>query len=222
MLDYQTKGYSRFGASMGRTSNLGTDSSAVLQLRPVPIDAGGYDPGGAYWGTPSNLYHVTDGEGGDFYTRAKSAEEVRAVFPRASWADNPAEATEEDLADMVLAYAEAALWSSTGEDETPLDENYTEADISEECRAEMRADCERFAKENAVALRNVIGARARAGGKECSWSSVGHDFWLTRNGHGCGFWDGDYPEPEDKALTDASKGFGEVYLYVGDDGKIYG
>jgi len=35
-------------------------------------------------------------------------------------------------------------------------------------------------------------------------AQAGHDFWLTRNGHGAGFWDGDWPETGD-ALTEASK-----------------
>ena len=43
----------------------------------------------------------------------------------------------------------------------------------------------------------------------------------SREGHGCGFWDGDWPITGD-ILTKASEAYGEMYLYVGDDGKIYG
>jgi hypothetical protein len=50
---------------------------------------------------------------------------------------------------------------------------------------------------------------------------AGHDFWLTRNGHGAGFWDGDWPEPLATVLTDAAHAFGELSPYVGDDGLIY-
>lgn len=50
---------------------------------------------------------------------------------------------------------------------------------------------------------------------------AGHDFWLTRNGHGAGFWDGDWPEPHASILTEASKTFGETDLYIGDDGKVH-
>ncbi|QNP78372.1 hypothetical protein [Agrobacterium tumefaciens] len=50
---------------------------------------------------------------------------------------------------------------------------------------------------------------------------AGHDFWLTRCGHGAGFWDGDWPEPAASVLTTASEEFGNVDLYVGDDGQIY-
>jgi hypothetical protein len=50
---------------------------------------------------------------------------------------------------------------------------------------------------------------------------AGHDFWLTRCGHGAGFWDGDWPEPQATILDEAAKRFGNVDLYVGDDGAIY-
>ncbi len=52
---------------------------------------------------------------------------------------------------------------------------------------------------------------------------AGHDFWLTRCGHvGAGFWDGDWPQDVSDRLTEASEKFGDVDLYVGDDGMIYG
>ena len=49
---------------------------------------------------------------------------------------------------------------------------------------------------------------------------LGHDFWLTRNGHGAGFWDRGLGELGQK-LTEATKTFGTSDLYIGDDGKIY-
>ena len=49
---------------------------------------------------------------------------------------------------------------------------------------------------------------------------AGHDFWFTGCGHGCGFWDGDWPEAGNR-LTEACKKYPEVGLYVGDDGLIY-
>lgn len=46
-------------------------------------------------------------------------------------------------------------------------------------------------------------------------------FWLTRNRHGAGFWDGKLSLEAGKYLTDMSHPYGEVNPYVGDDGKIY-
>jgi hypothetical protein len=40
---------------------------------------------------------------------------------------------------------------------------------------------------------------------------AGRDFWYTRNGHGCGFWDGDWAEPAATILSAAAETFGEVY-----------
>jgi hypothetical protein len=48
----------------------------------------------------------------------------------------------------------------------------------------------------------------------------GHDFWLTRNRHGAGFWDRGYGEAG-KQITEVCRKFGEVNVYLGDDGKIY-
>lgn len=45
-------------------------------------------------------------------------------------------------------------------------------------------------------------------------------FWLTRNRHGAGFWDGDYREPEATRLTEAARRFGERILMLCDDGTI--
>ena len=53
---------------------------------------------------------------------------------------------------------------------------------------------------------------------------AGHDLFLTRCGHGCGFWsrEEEYTTEENEvALTQAAEEMGEVWFYVGDDGKIY-
>lgn len=109
-------------------------------------------------------------------------------------------------------YIGTALWSSNDEsDESggdPLDENYGVDDIAPETLKKMVKDAEKFQEDNWEFYEDD--------------EQAGHDFWLTRNGHGAGFWDGDYPEPEATKLTKASKKFGEYDLYVGDDGQIYG
>lgn len=50
---------------------------------------------------------------------------------------------------------------------------------------------------------------------------AGHDFWLTRGGHGCGYWDGNWAEPAAALLTAGSKLFPDAALYMGDDGYVY-
>lgn len=119
------------------------------------------------------------------------------------------------LDDFTRAYIEAALWSSTLEP----DQNYGIDDLAPETLARMIADCKRFQRENIehIAWDNLKYFPHRYSTHE----KAGHDFWLTRNGHGCGFWDGNWNEPAASILDKASKRFSQVDLYVGDDGKVY-
>lgn len=124
------------------------------------------------------------------------------------------------LNEFIIGYTTCALWSSSGVDDDCeyLDEKYDSNDIAPEALKEMEADCAKFIAENETALGDYA---EKIGTNEYTVSEkAGHDFWLTRNGHGAGFWDRGIGEVGDK-LTEASKGFGEVGLYVGDDGKIY-
>lgn len=103
-------------------------------------------------------------------------------------------------------YLVAALWSST-DDETPLDDNYSISDISKETLSKLKTIANSFYQEAYEMIKNDV-------------DQAGHDFWLTQNGHGAGFWDGDWKEHGD-ALTVLAKKHKEVDLYVGDDGKLY-
>ncbi len=49
---------------------------------------------------------------------------------------------------------------------------------------------------------------------------AGHNFALTRNGHGTGFWDRGMGEAG-KRLTEACRPYGEANLHEGDDGTLY-
>src|ERR1700723_1133113 len=85
------------------------------------------------------------------------------------------------------AYLVCALWSSTDDDGNPLDDNRDCDDFAPEALAEMRNDCDAFCEAESDDL-----ARYAAELPRTEWSQdarAGHDFWLTRNGHGAGFWD---------------------------------
>lgn len=124
------------------------------------------------------------------------------------------------LDDFTRAYIECALWSSVDDECEPLDANYDESDIAPETLAAMIADCERFQNDNADFIDDDSCLRSNE-----EWNAsqlAGHDFWLTRNGHGTGFWDsGRWREPAASKLTKSADRFREVELYVGDDGLIY-
>jgi hypothetical protein len=116
------------------------------------------------------------------------------------------------------AYIVCALWSSTDNaDESggsPLDDKYTMADIDPTTLAIMISDCEDFQTANAELLAQAAEEHGY------TLEQAGHDFWLTRNRHGAGFWDRGLGEIG-KRLTDMAHPYGEVDLYVGDDDKIY-
>src|SRR5882724_4374560 len=115
--------------------------------------------------------------------------------------------------EFTRGFLETALWSSTDDSDdsggVPLDKNYSIDDFDPTTLAGLTEDCQRFQEENAADLADFDDAEN------------GHNFWLTRCGHGAGFWDGDYPEPQASRLTEASEAFGNVDLYIGDDGVLY-
>jgi len=116
--------------------------------------------------------------------------------------------------EILNGYLEAALWSSGEEFD-----GYSISDIDESSINSAREDIKKFLSDlkNAGLLDNLMS--------EMNPSGVGHDFWLTRNGHGAGFWDRDLGEVNGKdlgdAVTEVCKTFGEKWPYVGDDKKIY-
>lgn len=114
---------------------------------------------------------------------------------------------------FATAYILCALW--TFDENAPSGPFETSGRFQElfpkidgESLSKMIADCAAFQK-----LADLEGYPIK---------NAGHDFWLTRNGHGCGFWENDFgTEDQCARLTALSKTFRECDLYYGDDGKIY-
>jgi len=50
---------------------------------------------------------------------------------------------------------------------------------------------------------------------------LGHDIWLSRNGHGAGFFDRGYDDKIEKILMDSAHKIGSADIYLGDDGLLY-
>jgi hypothetical protein len=68
----------RYGAPLGRRGNGRPDDCAKLYLRHVPLDAGGYDRGGAYWGHGARLYWAASDDGFEAYLRASTRDAAKA------------------------------------------------------------------------------------------------------------------------------------------------
>ncbi len=130
------------------------------------------------------------------------------------------------LQSMILGFLECALWTehdeSTESGGEPFDSNYGFEDLAPDTIHAACIDCAEFPAlceaENVADFGRLI--RRPSGDPD---SSAGHDFLLTRNGHGAGFWDGDWSDENSAAdkLTEAAQSFGTFGLYLGDDGLIY-
>lgn len=103
-------------------------------------------------------------------------------------------------------------------------------DLHADALASMRADVESFLSspdfddttdEQVAAHERALEVWSTTLGVE----QIGHDLWLTRNGHGAGFWDRFGGEQEGarvgRYLTEQARPYGESYLYIGDDGKVH-
>ena len=114
------------------------------------------------------------------------------------------------------AYVAALLWSSQN-DENETEQYFDEiangfGDFNAAAQEQIEKDCKRFLERSKGLFKN----------KDCE--QAGHDFALTRNGHGAGFWD--RPEMYGKAnadkLTDIAESFSEVYLFWNEDSQKVG
>lgn len=88
------------------------------------------------------------------------------------------------------------------------------ADLAPDTLAAIIADCATF-QADAAALLDT----ATTGPLDYDMEQAGRDFWFTRCGHGCGFWDRRLGEVGD-TLSDLARAAGEVDAYIGDDGKV--
>lgn len=104
--------------------------------------------------------------------------------------------------DMLPHYLECASWADMPE-ETELSRKCV-LDFSPYSEEMALADCMRFVGINWEMV------------KDKRPDQVGHDFWLTRNGHGAGFWDRPEVyggEENAESLSYSARSFGERYIF---------
>ena len=108
--------------------------------------------------------------------------------------------SEPTLDTFTRAYLECALWTS---DPDPGSGEWVESDwwnidaIDPDSLARAIEDCRQFQVDNRELLDEVNDTF------HADDAQHGHDFFLTRQGHGAGFWDRGYGELGEK-LTDAA------------------
>lgn len=174
MITYQTndpRGWDRDpkrGAALGRPVVDEPDEETYkteLLLKRVPLDEGGYDPNGTYFGAGENLYWLASEDGkidrvfrakddhaaiayaGNLYTRAKIPTKVEGLKVGVGGIELDA---------FTQTYLECALWSSTDNADdsggAPLDQNYDVDDFDPAFVLEAKRECEDFQQAQAELL----------------------------------------------------------------------
>lgn len=134
-----------------------------------------------------------------------------------------------DTEAVFQAYVECALFTCSIEDELgaklerPADTSFDRAgygpdDLATEALDSMRADVADF-------LEGAPNDALEFWAAEHGDGAIGHDFWLTRNGHGSGFWDrwagGTRGDAYGQVLAEMARPYGESHVYAGDDELLY-
>ena len=135
------------------------------------------------------------------------------------------------LDDVVNGYLDTILWVEDDDSGEQLMRQYDRSDFSPESIATAALDCSRF-----------IGDCTRAGidvtelpyNLRCSEDSfgrteytvgecLGHDLYLTRNGHGSGFWDRDELQDDclGSRLSDIARKMDSQWVHVDGYGVIH-
>lgn len=124
--------------------------------------------------------------------------------------------TEKENNKFYNSFIAALLWSTGGSEDDGefLDEGRDGSNINPHVADGLRAQCNEFCLQNESDLKK---AKEEEG---YSLDQAGHDFALSRNGHGVGFFDRKLGEIGAR-LQRAAEDFGPADAYVGDDGSIY-
>jgi hypothetical protein len=153
--------------------------------------------------------------------------------------------TDEEVTEIMSGYLEAAIWTEEErlkdeyESNKPSDEyddpddyedttekivkqsnqqpsqqfqGFSVADIDPDSRIQAYVDIKKF-------ILTVGDAAASEAIDDQGLKRLGMDIWLSRNGHGSGFFDHSYENEE--ILMGTARNLGGVDLYLGDDNKLY-
>ena len=112
--------------------------------------------------------------------------------------------------EFVTGYLSAAMFT---EDPEPGSGEYEPRwdTLPAETIARAYVECQRFYDDLTDDLRHVV---------DDDLARAGRDFWYTRNGHGCGFWDGGYEDSIGTLLTAHAHAYGEVWAEMS-DGRLF-
>ena len=194
------------GAPMGRRDSMQIDHDDVtkMHLHQMPLE-GGYDHGGAYWGSPNDLWRlVTDEDDeGEYYeaffrasSREKAIELVAQKYQKAVEILPPAFHLQTSLASYVSCLYDD--WQAECLDD-PEEAGKEGAALTDEALKSCSDDLIEFA--------NTAGDSAAL----YEPAQFGYLFYVSRQGHGVGFFE--HPEKDGQRLQELARKVGPVDAY---------
>lgn len=120
-----------------------------------------------------------------------------------------------ELTEVVEGYMACAIWAENDE-EAGIHDGLSLQDFTPAARRHAEQECRDFCESAKHFLE-------RAKERGFTPAQIGHDLWLTRRGHGAGFWDRD--ELKEGNLGQQISALCEnadcVTLELGDDGRLH-
>lgn len=121
------------------------------------------------------------------------------------------------LNEFVSGFLAAMFRASTGVDGGSLGDTYRTSDLAPNVARNLREDCADFMIENLDELKQYAARLSGAPHRVHSvWSNAGHDFWLTRNSCGSGYWDRGLGQLGE-TLARSARIFGSLHPYTQDN-----
>lgn len=112
---------------------------------------------------------------------------------------------------FVSGYLEAMVWANVADEDSGAWQAY---DIADDSLNALECDARDFLASNYADIESAVNGHDGYG-----FDSAGHDYALTRNGHGAGYWDRGLGDVGD-SLTDMAQAAGCAYLIPDDDGWL--
>ena len=130
--------------------------------------------------------------------------------------------TKLNIKKIMDSYLECAIWT----EEERLEEENTEGYEGEikDLIPEADLNVNNFSDDSKIKAYEDIKLFLKYAGDSVNGideEQLGHDIWLSRNGHGAGFFDRGYDDDIEKILMDSAHKIGSVDIYLGDDGLLY-
>lgn len=120
-----------------------------------------------------------------------------------------------DIDDVLDSYYETAFWTEGDndfdneiQDDNNKLNNKSISDISDKSKEQSKNDIIEFIKKAKEIAPEELSTYNE--------KSLGHNIWLSRNGHGAGFFDDNNDQ-----LQQIARDMKSVNMYVGDDGQVY-